>query len=185
MQLPTRTFDVPAAARGQAGFSLVELMVTVSLAAVLMAIGIPMFRDSIANNRLISQTNDMVGALTLARSRAITLNQRVTFCRADSEATTACSGSAGDWQFWLVRTATGSVDRRGALVVGSLDVTSALTNDQIEFASDGLARSGGVLVTGGGPHITVCSSHSTTDNRRQVTLGAGSRISTAKASGAC
>jgi type IV fimbrial biogenesis protein FimT len=184
MELPTGTFEMPGALRGQAGFSLIELMVTVSLAAVLMAIGIPMFRDSVANNRLTSQTNDMVGALTLARSQAITSNQRVTFCRTNSEATTACSGSAGDWQFWLVRTATGTVVRRGALVVGSLEVTSVLTNDQIEFASDGLARSGGVLVSGG-PHIFVCSAHSTTDNRRQLTLGAGSRISTAKASGAC
>jgi type IV fimbrial biogenesis protein FimT len=184
MELPTGTFDVPDAVRGQAGFSLVELMVTVSLAAILTAIALPMFRESLANNRLTSQTNDMVGALTLARSQAITANQRVTFCRTDSEATTACSGSAGDWQFWLIRTATGTVVRRGALVGSSLDVTSALTNDQIEFASDGLARSGGVLVTGG-PHIAVCSTHSTTNNRRQVTLGAGSRISTVKASGAC
>jgi type IV fimbrial biogenesis protein FimT len=184
MELPTGTFEMPGTRR-QAGFNLIELMVTVSLAAILMAIGVPMFRNSVANNRLTSQTNDMVGALTLARSQAITLNQRVTFCRTASEAATACSGSAGDWQFWLVRTGAGTVVRRGALVVASLDVNSALTNDQIEFASDGLARSGGVLLTSGGPHITVCSSHSTTDNWRQITLGAGSRISTAKASGAC
>jgi type IV fimbrial biogenesis protein FimT len=175
---------MPGATGACAGFSLIELMVTVSLAAILMAIGIPMLRDSVANNRLTAQTNEMIAAITLARSQAITLNQRITFCRTGSEAATTCSGSAGNWQFWLVRTATGTVVRRGALLAGSLVVTSTLTSDQVVFASDGLAQSNNVLVTGG-PHINVCSNHSTTDNNRQVTLGAGSRVSTAKASGAC
>ena len=72
----------------------------------------------------------------------------------------------------------------GALLGAGLVLTSTLTNDQVAFASDGLARTNNVLVTGG-PQITVCSSHPATDNKRQITLGAGSRISTTKASGAC
>jgi type IV fimbrial biogenesis protein FimT len=183
MESPAATIDMPGAVRRSSGFTLVELMVTVSLAAILMALAVPMLRDSIANNRLTGQTNELIAAMTLARSQAITMNQPVTFCRANSETANACAGSAGDWQFWIIRSATGVV-RRGALLAGSLDVTSTFTNDQVVFASDGLARSSNVLVTGG-PHINVCSHHSTTDNNRQVTLGAGSRISSAKASGAC
>jgi len=183
MELRTGTIDLPAV-RGSDGFTLVELLVTVSLAAILMAIGVPMLRNSIANNRLTAQTNEIIAAMTLARSQAITLNQDVTFCRADSETATACSGSAGNWQFWLIRSDAGAVVRRGALLAASLVVTSTLTNDQVVFASDGLARTNNVLVSGG-PHINVCSNHSATQNNRQVTLGAGSRISTAKSSGAC
>jgi type IV fimbrial biogenesis protein FimT len=170
-----------------AGFSLVELMVTVSLAAILMAVGIPMLRDTLANNRLAGQTNDMIAAMSLARSQAITLNQSVTFCRTSSTEAVAnptCAGSAGNWQFWLVRTANGTIVRRGTLLGPSLVVTSTLTNDQVVFTSDGLARTNNVLVTGG-PHLIVCSSHSSVNNQRQVTIGAGSRVSTAKASGGC
>ena len=62
-------------------------------------------------------------------------------------------------------------------------VTSTLTNDTLTFASDGLASTNGALVAG--EQIIVCSSHSTTDNQRQITLGAGSRVSTDRASGGC
>jgi type IV fimbrial biogenesis protein FimT len=184
MESSTENFDVPGTDRGSAGFSLVELMITVSLAAILMAIAVPMLRDSIANNRLTAQTNEIIAAMGLARSQAITMNQRTTFCRATSEASTTCAGSAGNWEFWIVRTTSGAIVRRGILLATSLTLTSTFTSDEVAFASDGLARSNNVLVTGG-PHVTVCSSHSTTDNMRQVTLGAGSRVSTAKASGGC
>lgn len=184
MDSPTGTFDMPGATRASAGFSLIELMITIFLASILMAIGIPMLRDMLANNRLSSQTNDMVSAITLARSQAITLNQPVTFCRASSETATACSGSTGNWQFWLILTTSGNVVRRGALLGTGLVLTSTLTNDQVAFASDGLARTNNALITGS-TQITICSGHRTTDNKRQITLGAGSRISTAKASGAC
>jgi type IV fimbrial biogenesis protein FimT len=184
MELRTESCDTPGTARGSAGFTLVEMMITVSLAAILIAIAVPSLRDSMASNRLTAQTNDIIAAMTLARSQAITMNQRTTFCRATSEASTTCAGSAGNWEFWLVRTASGTIVRRGTVQATSLTVTSTLTNDEVAFASDGLARSNNVLVTGG-PHVNVCSSHSTTDNKRQITLGAGSRMSTAKASGGC
>jgi type IV fimbrial biogenesis protein FimT len=169
--------------RRSTGFTLVEMMVTVFIAAILMAIGIPAMRDAAANNRLTGQTNEMVAAITMARSEAITKNQLVTFCRSATDAATTCAGTVANWQFWLVRTASGTVIRRGTLPDG-LTVTSALAGDQVVFASDGLGRTNNELVSGG-PHITVCAAHPSTGNRRQVTLGAGSRISTEKASGAC
>jgi type IV fimbrial biogenesis protein FimT len=159
-------------------------MVVLSLAAILLAIGIPALRNMVASGRLSDQTNDIVSAIALSRSTAITQNQQVTFCRADSNVATSCSGSAGNWQYWLVSTAAGTVVRRGALESGPLVVTSTLTADQVAFSSDGLARTNDVLVAGG-PHFTICSNHSTKDNKRLITIGAGSRVSTANDSGAC
>ena len=167
------------------GFTLVELMVTLSVAAVLMAIGVPMFRETIARNRLTDQANDLVAAITIARSQAITANQQVSFCRTDSDADTTCSGAAGSWEFWLINNAAGTVLRRGVIPTygGAIEVTSGLTNDTVTFGSDGLARTNAVLVAG--EQIVVCSNHAVIDNQRAITLGAGSRVSNNRVSGAC
>ena len=55
----------------QRGFNLIELMVTVSLVAILMGIALPGMRDFIRNNRLSSGVNDILHSLTVARTEAI------------------------------------------------------------------------------------------------------------------
>ena len=49
--------------RRATGFTIMELMITVALAALLLGFGIPSFRNIIANNRLISQTNEFIGGV--------------------------------------------------------------------------------------------------------------------------
>lgn len=98
----------PPASRG---FTLLELLVTVSLAAIILAMGVPSFTSMIANNRITTTANDFLGAMALARSEAIKRGQPVTLCKADFSGTapecdsSACSSSSGDhcWeQGWLV-----------------------------------------------------------------------------------
>jgi type IV fimbrial biogenesis protein FimT len=172
-----------------AGFTIIELMVTVTLASILLAIAVPSFRGMMANNRVVTQSNDFVGALNFARSEAITRNTNVTLCRVATAAATACAGSLSPWANWIICNATctaaGQVIRRGAVTTygGTLSVNSNLTADSVTFSSDGLARTGGVLANNF--NFTVCTSTASTDNIRQVTLGAGSRLSTTKSSGTC
>lgn len=47
------------------GFTLMELMVTVAIAAIVMTIGIPSFQDTIRENRLTANTNTFVSSLNL------------------------------------------------------------------------------------------------------------------------
>ena len=61
----------------QRGFTLIELMVTMTIASVLLAMGIPAFSKLIANNRIATQTNEFVGALNMARSEAVRRSQGV------------------------------------------------------------------------------------------------------------
>lgn len=160
-----------------AGFTLVELMVTVAVAAVLLAVAVPSFTQMIVSGRLTTQSNDMLAAINLARSEAIKRNASVTLCRAAANATT-CATTAGVWQNWIVRTATGTVVREGTINTfnGTLVVRSTLVTDQVIFGPDGLARTGTGVVA---DHtITVCSTRMTERNVREVVLGAGSRMST-------
>lgn len=59
------------------GFSLIELMITIVLAAILLAVAIPSFRSIIQNNRLATSANQLVTGLTVARSEAIKRGREV------------------------------------------------------------------------------------------------------------
>lgn len=55
----------------QRGFTLIELMVTVTVLGVLLSLGVPSFARLIASNRITTQTNEFIGGLNLARSEAV------------------------------------------------------------------------------------------------------------------
>lgn len=171
--------------RTACGFSVIELMTSLTVAGVLMAIAVPSFREMTASNRLGSQSNEVIAALNFSRSEAIKRNTTISFCRAASEVAAKCETSAGKWEFWIVRTAGGTVIRRGAVPTygNTLVVQSTLIDDQIAFASDGLARTGGALVTD--RNISVCVSNVRAKNMRIIDLMAGSRVSTKPGSGDC
>lgn len=82
------------------GFTLIELMVTLSIAAILMGIAVPSFQTTIKSNRIVTQTNQLVTALNLARSEAIKRGVQVTVCKSADRATCTTNGN---WdQSWLV-----------------------------------------------------------------------------------
>jgi type IV fimbrial biogenesis protein FimT len=77
------------------GFSLVELMITIAIAAILMALAAPGFRDLIVSNRLTSDVNGYISLINYARSEAISRNQSVVVCPRNP-ANISCSNT----QFW-------------------------------------------------------------------------------------
>ena len=78
------------------GFSLIELMITIAVLAILVAVGLPSMRDFVVSNRLTSDANSFIGLVNFARSEAITRNQRVVICPKTSSTSNSCSSS----QFW-------------------------------------------------------------------------------------
>lgn len=80
------------------GFTLVELMVTLAVAIVLIAVGIPLFSGVAANNRATTQVNTLVTAINLARSEAVNRGTAVSLCSAGDTSTTPPCGSDTDWK---------------------------------------------------------------------------------------
>jgi type IV fimbrial biogenesis protein FimT len=179
------------------GFTIVELLITVMIATILMTMAVPQFTRMVASNRLITQSNDLIAAMNFARSTAIKRNGSVFLCRASSATATDCVTSQAQWQHWIVRTGAGNVLRRGMINThgGKLRVSSELTNDTVEFGADGLGRTNGALFTTASDSSTcssttkncfkVCTSAMSSNNQREVVLGAGSRVTTQTATGTC
>ena len=53
------------------GFTLFELMMVLALAAVILGIGVPNFRDFQRNNRLTVAANDVLGMVITSRAEAL------------------------------------------------------------------------------------------------------------------
>jgi type IV fimbrial biogenesis protein FimT len=90
------------AAQNGFGFTLVELVVTLTVLGILTGIAVPQFTDFLRNSRRAATINELVASLTLARSEAVRRGAQVVVCKAVDD--TACLSGAGDtWQAgWLV-----------------------------------------------------------------------------------
>lgn len=72
------------------GFTLIELMVTLAVTAIVLSIAIPSFQSQLLNNRSIALGEDFATAINLARSEAVKRSTRVSICA--SKFGTACDG---------------------------------------------------------------------------------------------
>jgi type IV fimbrial biogenesis protein FimT len=138
----------------RAGFTLVELMVTVAIVAILMAIGAPQLRAFMLRKQVAADVESLTAALQLARSEALKRSGRVSVCAlsdavlSKSEDAACAADGATDWSHgWMVfidygaagfNTATDTVLRVEANVrAGSLTATSP-PGEIISFLANGL-----------------------------------------------
>lgn len=84
------------------GITLFEMLVTMAIAGILMAIAVPSYRYVTNSNRIASEINGLLGDLQFARGEAIKEGQTVTVCVSNDGAT--CAGAAvSTWQSgWIV-----------------------------------------------------------------------------------
>ena len=64
----------------QSGFTLWELLITMLVAGVLVAVGVPSFRDAQRNSAITAAANDLITGLLAARAEAVKRQVPVTLC---------------------------------------------------------------------------------------------------------
>lgn len=154
------------------GFSMIELMVVMAIVSILMSIAAPNLLSAYQQYTVTSQANELVNALTYARSEAIRRNNSVRFCRAASESATTCETSTASWKYWII-TANSTVLSRGFIKTqGSLNQTSNIQS--ITFGANGLAYNNSSLLTSS--YIQLKAGHQV----RCISLEAGSRTRVTK-----
>ncbi|MFI4967753.1 MAG: GspH/FimT family pseudopilin [Gammaproteobacteria bacterium] len=128
----------------QTGFTLVELLVTMAAAAILASIAVPNFKLSIQNSRLVTQANDLLGAVLYARSQAITMNKTVALCASTNATTTSpsCSTDPTAWSSgWIICqpdcSSTTNVLRVHDAIAGGNTLTNTVSSATIAFGKDG------------------------------------------------
>jgi len=101
------------------GFSLLELMIALAIGGMIVTMAVPSFTSTIANQRMVSATNEMVMSLTLAKSEAIKRVSYVSVCKSSDGAT--CTGDSTSWnEGWIVFSNASSAS------LGSVDVGDEL-----------------------------------------------------------
>jgi type IV fimbrial biogenesis protein FimT len=160
--------------RESLGFTIIELMVALALVVIIITIGMPSFTQMVANQRLTSQANDLVGDVLFARSEAASRGARVTLCTSTNG--TSCSGTAADWNrgriVFVDLDADGTLDAGEPIIkVTQISGTSTIAvagfpnNDWIAFGAYG-----GMTPSGTSGTFTLCVTSSNTGRQVAINL---------------
>lgn len=160
------------------GFTLLELMITLAVLAILVTIALPSFTAMIARNQITAAGNELIAALQFARHEAVRRNAAVQVC--GSSDGQACSDAG--WQNWIVRTGSGTVLRTGQIPVMVSALPRGVFIHGVHFDSTGLFHGRGSLESQGS--LLLCSTR--TDRLLHLEAASGIRMQlTAGAPGSC
>ncbi|MFK2918040.1 GspH/FimT family pseudopilin [Dyella koreensis] len=175
------------------GFTMVELMVTLGVVAILVVVAVPSFKNMIISNKLTTAANDVVTALNVARMEAIKRNGSTGFCSDSATNNTsdtlgsACTqnGVVQTGAVYVLTSGTNTNPVRG-MVVG---ITSPLKLNSsmiaLRYNGTGLARKAGDTSVYDGQIADICTSAISSYNHRTIKMAAGSILVTDASSGAC
>ena len=88
--------NMPGKMQDQSGFTIIELMIVVGIAAILSIIAMPYMNDVISNQRLRAAVTEMHLSLLLARSEAIKRNDDVSIVKTGANWTDGWTVQATD-----------------------------------------------------------------------------------------
>ena len=160
----------------QRGFTLIELMVTLVVLAILLGIGVPSFTEWVRKSRIQAATSNYTGLLAQARSEAVNRQKAITlapatggwsaglimYTDAETSGNTAYSAATDT----LIKDIDFTVDGR---MSGITVNTSANADNYISYTSNGLLNEGNTTVT-----IALCDERGASDGS-EITINIAGR----------
>jgi len=137
----------------QRAFTLIELMVTLAVAAILLSLAVPGMRDLVQNNRLVAAVNTFHSSLNLVRSEAVKQGRNAFLCVSSNQVN--CTGEA-DWRLgwvaWVDSNANGVLDagetlRRVEALPNTISVTPDTAISRFRIDATGSVDNANVKLT--------------------------------------
>tara|TARA_R110000787_G_scaffold42536_18_gene104614 strand:+ start:427 stop:1005 length:579 start_codon:yes stop_codon:yes gene_type:complete len=184
-------------------FTLIEMLVTIAIAAILLALAIPSFRESTLNNQRAARVNELVTELNYARTQAVSLRQTVSLCRVANPGTPVCGSGNGwedGWVIFVDNNSDGAIDagedilrRHGALI--SAAEQAKPSSQKFTIRGNGTATNGvmtrvsfrvaGNVSPNSNGTLAVCDQRNDIAKGRAIVIGTGGRIRTSEGVTTC
>ena len=166
------------------GFTVIELLVTLSVAGILLSVAAPSYRDFVQESRITAQSNSLLSSIMLTKSESIKRNSTATICPSTNGI--ACTGGTVWSNGWIVFA---DADGNGAVDAGEeiIQVGAAFTGGNTLQTSVGDLR---VTFTANGFSMGFNSTFSLCDSRgnahsRALILNNQGRVRTEKGTATC
>ena len=153
--------DTNTGIRREGGFTLIELMVTIGILAIVLSVGVPSYRGIIMDNRMASQANLFATSIKLARSNAVKFQRNGIVCSsANFDAAVPTCAASNDWStgwiVWVDKDRDSATDANEIISVsGPVHQASELKGSVNRFTYDGR----GFATTAAG-NLTLCDNRS-------------------------
>lgn len=159
--------------RFQAGFTIIELLITISLIGVIAAFAIPAFNTLTANNRVVATTNEISGLLAAARAEAV---KQAAVVRVGPRAGADWSSGLAAW----IDQNSDSTMQDAEILRQTSAISGSLTFAVVNAGSAGFRANGRTVNWQAGTNatFTVCSSDATSGRQIVLTPGGRSNSST-------
>ena len=140
-------------ARGaERGFTLIEILVTITVAGILLGIAVPAFQSFVQNDRDSGQAMSLVSSFNYARSEAIKRASPTGITVCPSAAGLACDAGSTAWSLGWIVIDTNAADCAPAVACTPLQTVPALAGSNtvtpVGGAATGITFSSSGLVAG-------------------------------------
>lgn len=171
----------------QTGVTLIEMMIALAVLAFLITVAIPGFQELFRGNRVVTQANQVLHGLALARSEAVKRSAPITICKNNGASPPGCNNANNNvWESgWIIfadANGNGAYDAGEEILVE--DATAAgysvrTTNNYqtIQFLANGTPNFSDTF--------KVCRPDADTQKSRSVTINAIGRASVTEGTTAC